>query len=93
MHLLKEVSRAGFKPLYIEKIEAHLIKRILSDKSITNPGPMLIEYMKTYIFRRKVSQTQLAMCIKMVDHYFEALTEKSSEQRVYFRQVLFLLED
>lgn len=37
--------------------------------------------MQSYKLRRKVSQTQLAMCIKIVDAFFATLTLEESKQR------------
>lgn len=49
--------------------------------------------MSTYSQRKRVSQTQLALAITVIDKFYDVLTKKDSTQRSMLKWLLFVLED
>lgn len=84
LDLLVAMSKLNFKPNFLETVEQHVTK-----SNELNKAEPLARYLVSYQSRRKVSQTQMAMCIKVIDANFALLTQPETDLRKMFRQLLF----
>ena len=92
--LLRSISKLNFKPAYIEKVEQAVVHELLEKKQFVEQRPeVLIAYMRAYKGRRKVSQVEIGLCIKVIDQYYDTLTIAESQQRDMLRAILFTLEN